>query len=247
MKISFTTFLVFTLSTLSSSADLIFSETFDYPDGTALVSTDNWEAHSGSGDITVSGGAITLTDSGTSQDVHADFAAVTEGLIYYSFDASVSSSSTFSTGSDHEYWAHFNASGFSSKVDFQMNGAEGYNIGIATISSSSDHALGLFDYDTTYKVVVGYSFDDDVSSLWVNPSSIRDANAVGATSNVSSISAVAFRQSSASGTPVITFDNLIVATDFETAAGLTAVPEISSFALIAGLFGISCAFLRRRR
>ncbi len=87
-------------------ADVYFSEGFDYADGSLTTVSSDWTRHSGTeGQIQVSGGKITLTDS-QSEDVNRLIGTtVTTGTVFAGFDFSVSASNP--GGTDFEYFAHF--------------------------------------------------------------------------------------------------------------------------------------------
>lgn len=231
----------------SSYATVIYQDDFEsYPDGSSLSSSDTWGTHSGTaGQITVQNGEITLKDS-DSEDIGVEFAPVSSGELFFSADVTISDPGSY--GSDHEYWMHFMSSatgGFNSRTDFQLKDT-GFTAGISGSSSSAQSIWGTdLAYDTTYKVVVGYDFSDGISTLWIDPTSSNDINIAGNSAAATSIQKFAFRQSGASGTQVITVDNLIIADDFNSAAAV-AVPEPSSYALLVGIFGMTWLLCRRR-
>ena len=232
----------------SANAAVIFQDDFSsYPEGSPLSSSTSWVTHSGTvGQIIVQNGEITLTDT-NSEDIGVEFVPVSSGELFFSVDVTITDPGNY--GSDHEYWMHFMSTptgGFNSRTDFQLK-ESGFTAGISGTSSTAQSVWGTdLVYDTTYKVVVGYDFSDSISTLWIDPTSSSDTSIVGTAATSNSLQKFGFRQSGASGTQLITFDNLIIADDFNSAAAF-AVPEPSSYALLVGIFGMTWLSCRRRR
>jgi hypothetical protein len=92
--------------------------------------------------------------------------------------------------------------------------------------------------------VVSYAFDTKAVSLWVNPLNQASASISDTSNFQDAVTAIAFRQASASNTEVI--DNLVVATTFQEALTGVSVPEPSTLALalVGGLAGLVA--LRRK-
>lgn len=194
------------------SAQLV-SEDFGYADG-SLTDNAAWDTHSGTaGQVQVLDGSISLEMGPQSEDVNTSFASVTSGLVFAKFDLSVDDNTDI-TGADHEYFFHFNSTGFKARVDaVPALSAGNYSLGLSSngASSSVTWPIGL-DYNTTYTVIVRYSVDDNISKLWVDPvsnlsNSIIDESTSGSGSNVN---AVSFREANSTNDETITIDNLIV-------------------------------------
>lgn len=229
---------------ISATATVLIDETFTYSDG-ALTGNAAWNTHSGTaGQITVSGGAITLTDS-ASEDPNTTFAAVTSGSVFASFDISVADPTSYS-GTDFEYFAHFKDDGFDyiTRTDIAAFSASGYSIGIGTSGTAEVVSAQTLQYGSNYSVILGFDFTSGLSTLWIDATSITDTNiSTTIVDSANDISAFAFRQAAATPNQGITIDNLIVATTF---AEVAPVPEPSTYALLAGMFALASVMLRRR-
>lgn len=212
MKKLYTFLAAFCLLSFSSTAQLV-SDDFGYADG-SLTSNGAWSTHSGtSGDLQVTSGTISLLMGPQSEDVNTGFATVSSGLVFAEFDLIVNDNTAIG-GSDSEYFFHFNNSGFKARVDVvPSSGGGDYSLGLSSNSSTAsvEWASGL-TYGQTYNVIVRYSTDDNISKLWVDPSSNMSTSITDATTSGSgsSVSAVAFRQANSSNDETITIDNLIV-------------------------------------
>ena len=227
---------------ISATAAVIIDETFTYRDG-ALTGNAAWDTHSGTaGQISVVGGAITLTDS-NSEDVNSSFTPVTSGTLFASFDISVADPIIY-TGNDYEYFAHFKDDGFDymSRLDIAAFSASGYSLGLSQSSTAEVVSESVLSYGANYSVVLGFDFTSGLSTLWIDTTSITDTNiTTSAVDSANDISAFAFRQGSSSPDQEITIDNLIVATTFAE-----VVPEPGTYALLAGMFALASVMLRRR-
>ena len=172
----------------------------------------------GSGPVTVSQGALTLS-SALAEDFYSNFTAVVStGSVYAGMDINHATSSTMPISHDSAF-THFNGftgSGASPgicNVRPREHTSTGYKLWLGA-SYTAEMAYG-----TTYRLV--YSFDTvtDKCSLWVNPTSeastrIMTANAV---AGDPTISAVAFRQTNSTPPWTLSIRNLIVATNFAEA------------------------------
>ena len=227
---------------ISATAAVIIDETFTYRDG-ALTGNAAWDTHSGTaGQISVVGGAITLTDS-NSEDANSSFTPVTSGTLFASFDISVADPISY-TGNDYEYFAHFKDDGFDymSRLDIAAFSASGYSLGLSQSSTAEVVSESVLSYGANYSVVLGFDFTSGLSTLWIDTTSITDTNiTTSAVDSANDISAFAFRQGASSPDQEITIDNLIVATTFAE-----VVPEPGTYSLLAGMFALASVMLRRR-
>lgn len=241
MKTKITTIALAAALGLAGAAhgQLLYQADFNAPafsDGD-LVGQDGWANHSGSGEfIQVSNvatdGFITLNQGGGSrEDANIDLGATMgAGSIWSaSFDVTVLS------GSSSVYIAHFKDGGFGFNARvFLADPVDGgdFTFGISDTSSSPDTTFSSdFSFNTTYRPTVTYNFDTGISSLTVGTESVSSINAdIG-----QSMTSFAFRQ--AGGSFVSNIDNLEV----------SAVPEPSAYALLAGLLGLGYVMVRRRR
>jgi hypothetical protein len=165
--------------TASKQLGLLFDEPFNYPDGTLLTATGNWDAHSGTNDgpVTVTGGKAFLVTTGK-EDVHYIFDQPTfkigGGIVLYAkFVANFSKASASSNGS---YFMHFYGTGsgtFRGRVFAGTGGvaaAGSFRLGIAN-NATTPSVFFPQDYPTgqDLTVVVRYNVGTGITTLWVNP------------------------------------------------------------------------------
>lgn len=203
-----------------------------------------WDDHSGTTNlIQVINGAAMISNADSGEDVHTQFTAtVTTGSVFYSFDLSVATISTFNTV--REYFAHFATPGVTDHIArlSVVDSADGdYTLNISNSSAVDTNWDAGLSFDLEYQVVVGYSYDTGESTLWVNATSINDAGVTTTTSDSSGpLGSFAFRQADSGGNEQITVDNLIVTTTFAE-----VIPEPSS--VLLSVLSASLLILRRKR
>lgn len=237
----------------STQAALLVSDSFSYPDGTALVGQTpptggTWAAHSGTtGPVTVNGGSIAIVQaSSATQDVNVPFAGgytLGAGLkAYASFDLTVADPGSVVSS---QYFAMFlqGTSNFDGRIWITAPTSSGYRLAISNDNSITDNDGEVFTTDLafgqTYKVVSVYDYDAKAAKLWIDPADESSASIAPTDPGFSDASAAyAFRQ--AGGNSTQTIDNLKVGTTF---ADVVSVPEPTS----AGLLGIGALGLIRRR
>jgi MYXO-CTERM domain-containing protein len=237
------------VTTVGASATSLFSDDFNYLDGSiTTVSGGIWANHSGTaGQVDVQSGMVNLTST-ESEDVNALITGgpYTSGFLYYSLNVNFS---VLPNGAGN-YFAHFkdSSTGFRARLFTTTVGAApgfyrlGINNGSTPISAtfSSDLALG-----TWHMAVVRYDAGAVATTLWVDPVLETDPS-VSATDVVTGIgvSAIALRQSRTTG-PVdmgtLVVDGLKVATSF-----VEVVPEPTGL-LPLGLLGLLVVRRFRRR
>jgi hypothetical protein len=246
----------------STQAALLFSDSFNYLDSTAIVGQTPtvggaW-AQTGTGTngpVAVNNGAINIIQGPSStyaQDVNAPFdGGYTAGVgskLYASFDLTVTNAAATVTD---VYFAHFlqGTSSFVERLYVTAPAADsGYRLALTNGSTALATNTGAVRSDdlafgTTYKVVLSYDYDAKAGSLWINPTSESSASLTPTdTGFQTAVVAFAFRQGSPSGavTTTQTIDNLLVGTTF---GDVVSVPEPASI----GLLGLGAVGLLRRR
>jgi len=172
------------------------------------TSSNNWTTHSGSGSNSVTSGSLSYTglqastgnkvrlpgaNGTTSADVNR--ATTVPGTVgYYSFLLNVADNAQLAAGGD--YFAGFGGTAGTSVTALyarlqikSANAGANYRLGITNSSGGTptitDFATDL-SFGTTYLVVVKHDFNgasNDISTLWVNPSSLGGSEPGGGVSN----------------------------------------------------------------
>jgi endonuclease/exonuclease/phosphatase family metal-dependent hydrolase len=202
-----------------SRADLLFSESFDYPDGPLWTGSGGlWSNTSGTTTNTLGvAGGRALLEKSDNEDMAAlvsggPYTSATNVALYWSFRLVVSQTAT---GSDN-YFAHLSGGAFHSRIFATTNSAAAgmFRMGIAN-SSTAPSVQFPADLSTNTEIValVKYVPATQASTLWVNPASETDPS-VTATDTVTatSISRVGLRQNNQIG--VLYVDDLRVGTNF---------------------------------
>ena len=202
-----------------ASANVVFSEAFNYSDGALTNAAPAvWLEHSSGTPLQVSGGQAQISSSLT-EDIHAaltnqPYATGSGVALYASFNVKFTALPT-AAGS---YFAHYNTTSSHRCLVWAStaNATGGFRLGIGNTTAATA-ASGQWASDlalnTTYFVVTRYNVGSGSSTLWLNPTNEADASltATDATSAVS-LSNLSLRQ--ASGEGVLLLDNLIVGTNF---------------------------------
>ncbi len=219
---------VFMIFAVTAEAVLLFSDSFDYPDGALVtVSSNVWMHHSGSvtGEVTVASGRILLNEANT-EDVHALVAGQpypvsgATNVFYASFNI------RFSTrpAAGGAYFAHFkdDGNGFRARVWALAGGAAPgkFRLGISSTSGSVINATNPMDLslNTDYTVVTRLINSNSVSTLWINPATESDAG-VSTSEEVSTFTVVSYAFRENTGEGVCSVDNLKIGTSFTDVAG----------------------------
>jgi hypothetical protein len=233
-------FLLIALLISSLSFAQVLEENFDYGmtggDLTA-VSGGAWVQHSGSSgpvqyvatpSLTMAGYPSSgigghVAFSGTSQDVNRSFSTVSTGTVYGSALVNV-----VSAGSGN-YFMHFNASGgFRARVAARDDGMGGVQFGIGA-SGAQTYGTTSYSLNTTYLLVFSYEIATGVANLHVlsavTPTEPAMPEATNTGSTGTSITAIAFRQSS--NIPSVLIDGVRVAESWTEIMNNSTVPSLT--------------------
>ncbi|MEP0367728.1 MAG: hypothetical protein ABJN36_13135 [Cyclobacteriaceae bacterium] len=210
---------VMTLSSGWSFGQLV-EEPFNYPNGD-LAGKGSWVAHLSSGlsSVQVLGGRIVVEHgSGGREDVNIPFTEQTSGTVYASFDFSVFDLGSPVSGTDSEYFVHFNTGSTVMRARMDVvppTGAGDYSVGISSTTSTAENVWATdLSFGTFYTAVIAYSIDDGQATLWIDPTKETSTNVKGNTSSGYRVSAFVFRQSNSSSNERILIDNLTIGTAF---------------------------------
>jgi hypothetical protein len=265
----------------NAHATLLFEDGFNYSAGSLTTSDSSPAGYSGnawssgsshiavqSGDLTYSGlqdlgGNEVLDTWGVSAgSVINTYANQTSGSIYYSFLIDVTAIGTINSyitslnpgttspgGSADALTAYVKSDGSGWEIGVRTSGA-------GTVEDTAAGTAGLLSLNTTYLVVMEYTFSSEAANIWVDPSSstfggsapTADVSTNGTVSFSSGIDNVGFK-AQGTGSSTYILDNLLIGT---TWADVTPVPEPapepSTFALAGfGLLGLVARFRRARR
>jgi hypothetical protein len=215
------------LAASAIQASVLLSDDFSYPDGPLVrVGAEKWTTHSGTAaQIEVRNGQILLSQKQT-EDVSALLQSELPGTtvvatLYARFKATFSS---LPTGVNGAYFAHFKdaalTTGFRCRLFATTNSAAAgcFRLGISAAASAATAILPEdLQLQTPYTIVCRMAVTNNVSTLWLNPSSETD---FGITSTdeaaTKTAAAFAFRESLSSGAGMgeLAIDDLVVATTF---------------------------------
>ncbi len=237
---------------------ILLNETFSYPNGGLVAgSSGNWTNLSGTGTLLqVSDSQLTglVHGSGSREDATRVFTntAVTSGAVFSSFSFTVTTAPT--AGQDYFFALHGSADTNYRGRLFLASPASAssgeYRLGISNATSTAAFTGNLTQGQTYYAVVKTSAVATGNSALWVGTSlsSLLESSPTATASDVftsQALARVVLRQgtgiSVANG---LNFDNLTIGTTF---ADVTAVPEPSSFAVLAGLAALAGVSMSRRR
>ncbi|HEY0007472.1 MAG TPA: hypothetical protein VGB55_02005 [Tepidisphaeraceae bacterium] len=253
-KVSLLAAASFAFST-SATAAVLFNEPFAYADGElSTVSGGKWSPNvtpnpPSTFAMTVSSQKLMIDDNSNRDYNRSLSSLVSSGTVYAGFDLTVSMGDNAS-GSDlnAHYFAHFGQTIFNTDVSrlfLNLGSSAGkYKVGISSGTGvvGSPFWASELSTGTTYRVVQSFDLTTKKATLWVNPTATSAQGVTAATSDVAVESLGYFLlRVGGTGDGDKTLDNLIVATDFNTAAGI--VPEPAGFALL----GLGALALRRRR
>lgn len=242
------TCIFFFLTLHSNLYGQLLIEDFDYESGTSLTAN-GWTAHdaSGTNPITVSSGSLTYSMypssgignaaflNGTGEDVSKTFTTQNSNSIFVSFLVRFTNLSTAAEG---HYFLHLNSTiPHFARVYAKKDGSNNVAIGITKSNEDPTYTGYVYSLNTTYLVVVRYSFvtgsSNDQVSLFVFssgvPSTEPPSPTIGplapTTSDPSGLGTIALRQGSVASMTLFV-DGIRIATTWSE----SALPvQLSSF------------------
>lgn len=223
-----------------------FADSFPYAAGSSLGAQESWSnVNSGDNILAVSGSlsypnwsssgnSVTFTGAGI--DCFSPFTPITSGTLYASFMINVTDMANLTTDLSETYFATLTdaARGFRARLFLKKNGTQ-YQLGFDAPSTTTNYDATLRNVGEVVFVVMGYDFNTNTLSAWLNPNLPTFSAATPATLTATPATAITelggfiLRQDSDTRTPTIIFDELKVS---ETIAGLLSVNQNQS---IAGL------------
>jgi endonuclease/exonuclease/phosphatase family metal-dependent hydrolase len=208
-----------------SEASIVFSDSFDYPNGSIVTNSAGvWATHSGTtGQVQVASNRVFLSQTNT-EDIDAQLAgqpypATTNVFLYARFTVNFAA---LPSGAG-AYFAHFkdaSATGFRDRIFVTTNGvAPGFfRVGVANAANSGFGVLNSdLSLNTDYVLVTRYAPSNATSTLWLNPLNESDTG-IAATDSTSTLTITSFglRESLSSGDGMGTLflDDLRIGTSF---------------------------------
>jgi hypothetical protein len=135
-------------------------------------------------------------------------------------------------------------------IDFYArNSGTGWQVGVRTTGVSASFASPVLAINTTYLVVLEYTFGG-TAQLYLNPVAGDPQPGANVTltpsAYVTDVSDVGFKAQTATTIGSYVFDNMMVGTSWSDVTPINAVPEPGTLAL-AGLGALGLVFARRMR
>jgi hypothetical protein len=252
-------------TTQALPAALLLEENFEYPVG-ALLTANNWTAHSGAGSKPVavvapgltyagygpnSGNAAAIVASG--EDVNRQFAPVyARTPVYASFLVKVNSVTT--TG---DYFFNLGpqpiGSTYRARVFVRKDAAGKLQFGISGGTGTAVYTPASYDLGATVLVVVKYTFDEagNTSQLFINPTTDTEPTTATATQTETgstpaapndNIGSVALRQGTTS--PNLVVDGLRIGNTFRVVkTGITCLTPAPAFTVAPVCAGSATSFV----
>ena len=235
--------LVFLSVAIFSYGDLLLDETFSYSDGGLTnVSGGSWVRNSGSDSPStplVSSGAITISRS-NADDVYRKFSGTTysSGNLYYKFTLDMGTLPA--AGAGGYYFAGLGQSSTTIRdrlyVTTDETSGGDYQIGVGNDELGVRWGSDL-NLNTTYTIVVMADLDNDVTKLWIDPTSELSTSVSFTDADTYAVDSIKIRQ--ATGIGISTIDDLCVGTTFTD-----VVPEPATIAMF-GIGGLIAFIIRR--
>jgi hypothetical protein len=234
---------------MNTAQGAIFSDTFSYADGELVaVSGGNWASTGTTDSDFVQSGKLFIDDLTAGKDYSRSLGgAITTGIVYAGFTLNVSNTDGPSSASTTDpYFVHFGQSASTNFVARVMLNdgtvATTFKIGITRgtgLGETTTYWASELNQGQDYRVVMGYDIDNNVASLWINPTVIGDTNITNSsgTTDPTGLSVFSTRvNGTADGEKYL--DDLVVSGTFGE-----VVPEPTTL----GLFGLALLALPRRR
>jgi hypothetical protein len=242
-----------------SYSQLLFEENFDYPAGDSITQH-NWVAHSGATNMVIVspgltytnypssgiGNAVRLDTVGVSgMDVNRNFTEVTSGSVYASYMVKV----LYATATG-DYYFHLGNTTlgtiFRPKLFVEDDGGN-IRFGISKGSNTGTFTTGTYLYNTTYLIVVKYTFisgtsNDEVSMFVFTspdlPVTEPTTPAVGPLtdpniSDLDNAGTVALRQGVQANRPVLILDGIRITQSWGS------IVEVKNISQVASTFSLS--------
>ncbi|MEM9836828.1 MAG: FG-GAP repeat protein [Bacteroidota bacterium] len=217
-------------------ADVLAVDNFDYPDG-SLQSNPNWNYNSGTpGSLLVENEQAKVNHGAQQNAVSLPFQAVS-GDVYFALDVTVEDPGGPIPGPNNQSFIHLSINQTLNQAAFvevvPAAGGGDFSLGIATQATSSD-AIWPVDltYGETYRIVVRYNQDDNISEFWLDPIDETSSSILGndlADPGIP-ISAINLRQFSSDLNETVLVDNLVVGATFATVLDPIDLPSIGTYA-----------------
>lgn len=206
---------------------MLLTEDFTYVDG-SLVGNGAWKSVGGTaGDFLVASNQAVVEHGTPSEDVEIPFTQVT-GAVYAGFNFSVDDLGAPYSGTDNEYFAHFD---FKARMDVVApSGSGDFSVGISSGSGSAEVTWATdLTFGTSYRAVLKYDQDTGITQLWINPTTSADTSITTSTASVANVSNFELRQSDSSENETVRVDDLMIGQTFTDVLAFVAAtdPELS--------------------
>lgn len=240
---------------VSSRAGIVFSDTFNYPDGGIVTNSAGiWVANTGTANTMLASNSELVVSTSRTEDIAASLGAtyMTNGAtpaLYASFSLKCTGRPT-AAGT---YFTHFSGP----NVNGPLSGARARvwasstNVASGTLAGSDNFLLSIVNAsggnatnaqwgtelttNVSYTIVVKYELASLTATMWIDPTSEASPNVVGTDFPVDlfdtagglvNVTSYSYRQATGEGTMWI--DNLKVGTAFSDVAGADTSPLISA-------------------
>ncbi|WP_396174583.1 T9SS type A sorting domain-containing protein [Flavobacterium sp.] len=209
----------------------------DYATGSALQTQTGWTALNTGDDLAIVAGSLNYTAlqvstgnklafGGAGIDAGKDFTSQTTNTVYFSILLNVTdlTATTSTTGGYIAGFVQGTSSSFGGTLWLNKVSESTFNIGVnpRTTAANTVYSTGPYNTNTTYLVVISYTFNDgtanDIVKLWINPSSLgateptASATATNAGTDLTSVGRLLIRQGSATDTPNVELDEFRIGT-----------------------------------
>ncbi len=250
-KILLLVFFALSINLLNAQVALPYYDGFAYTVGQGLQTQTAWNALNSGDDVTIADGSLTYTNFATSIgnkiafvgggiEAYKKLETQSTGTVYYSYLLNVKTADAV-TDVDGGYITGFMQSGGTTTYGgtcWVRKDGTGFQIGIET-RTAEGAALSFtsgtpLTYNTTYLVVVAYTFTDgasnDVVKLWVNPevglteAPVESVSDTHTGTDLNDINGFLLRQDSNTETADLEIDELRIGTTWSSVAPKYTVP-----------------------